>query len=361
MAEQITNYQCPNCGGPLAFDSETQQLKCDYCDSLFTPLEVEQFYQEANQQALSVENDNWETETGQWTAEEAAHLKAYNCPSCGARLICDDHTGATSCPYCGNPTIVPAQFEGSLKPEYVLPFQLNKDAAVSRLQQFYKGKTFLPKAFTSNNHIEEIKGVYVPFWLYDATIDADMTYHTTRTMTHREGDYQVTTTSHFQVARKGQISFEKVPADASTKMPDEYMDAIEPFDYSKLVPFQTSYLAGYYADRYDVDVKEDQQRANRRMMNTVVDTVSSTVTGYSSVIPERKHLSLISGSAAYAFLPVWVLSTRWNGKPYLFVMNGQSGEMIGDLPVDNGKFILYFIVITAVIFIVLFLLFTFMF
>ncbi len=354
MAEQVTNYQCPNCGGPLHFDSASQQLKCDYCDSLFTPQEVEDYYSEANQQALSVEANNWESETGQWTEEEAANLAAYNCPSCGARLICDSHTGASSCPYCGNPTIVPMQFDGALKPRYVLPFQLEKEEAVRRLQQFYKGKPFVPKAFTETNHIEEIKGVYVPFWLYDATVDARMTYHATRSTTHREGDYSVTTTSHFQVARNGILTFEKVPADASSKMPDEYMDAVEPFDYSRLVPFQMSYLAGYLADRYDIDKDEDEKRTNERMYNSTISAMNRTVSGYSSAVPQRQDIRFISGSASYAFLPVWVLSTRWNGKPYLFVMNGQSGKMIGDLPVDNGKFLLYFLVIAALLFAAIF-------
>lgn len=354
MAEQITNYQCPNCGGPLAFDSESQKLKCDYCDSLFTPAEVDAYYQQANEQALTEESDTWELDSGQWTPEEAAHMRAYSCPSCGARLICDDHTAATSCPYCGNNTIVPAQFTGSLKPEYVLPFQLKKEEAVSRLQQFYKGKTFLPNAFKDQNHIEEIKGVYVPFWLYDAVVGADLTFHGTRSMTHREGDYQVTTTSHFQVARQGTVSFSKVPADASTKMPDEYMDAVEPFDYSQLVPFRTAYMAGYFADSYDVNAEEDQKRVNRRMINSTVSSISSTVSGYSTLVPQRENVTLLSGTATYAFLPVWVLSTKWNNQNYLFVMNGQNGKMIGDLPVDNGKFLLYFVMIAVIMFAVLF-------
>ncbi len=359
MADQVTNYQCPNCGGPLAFDSETQQLKCEYCDSLFTPHEVEAYYKEANEQALEADSDNWEKESGQWTEEEAEHLRAYSCPSCGARLICDEHTAATSCPYCGNNTIVPAQFDGSLRPEYVLPFKLKKEEAVNRLQQFYKGKTFLPKAFSSQNHIEEIKGVYVPFWLYDATVGADMTYRASRSMTHREGDYQVTTTSHFQVARKGTVTFERVPVDASSKMPDEYMDAVEPFNYDDLVPFQMAYMAGYYADRYDVNAEEDQKRANTRMINSTMSAIDGTVSGYSSIVPQRKNIRLLSGTATYAFLPVWVLSTKWGGKNWLFVMNGQTGKMIGDLPVDNGRFMMYFVGIAGGLFAALYFLLSF--
>ena len=99
--------------------------------------------------------------------DDADAMRAYSCPSCGAELICDETTAATSCPYCGNPTVVPGKFAGALKPEYVLPFKLAKEDAVKALKAHYKGKPFLPKAFSAENHVQEIKGVYVPFWMFD--------------------------------------------------------------------------------------------------------------------------------------------------------------------------------------------------
>ncbi|MBR4162331.1 MAG: hypothetical protein IKR11_02345 [Solobacterium sp.] len=354
MADQITNYQCPACGGPLHFDSETQKLKCDYCGSTFTVAEITEQYQDKIDIAAEQPTLNEEAaEVLQWTEEEKKHLRAYSCPSCGAQLICDEHTAATSCPYCGNPTVVPAQFSGALKPDYVIPFKLNKQQAVEKLSSYYKGKPLLPSAFSNNNHIQEIKGVYVPFWLYDGEADARLTFHGTRIHTQTRGDDIITITEHYQLVRNGTVEFNKVPADASSKMPDELMDAIEPFNYNEMVPFNISYLPGYLADKYDVSSEEDARRVDVRMKNTAIQKISQTVTGYSSVTPEQQHVHILPEKVHYAFLPVWMLSAKWNGNNYLFAMNGQTGKFVGDLPVDNKKFALYFILITAALVLVI--------
>ena len=350
MPDQVTNYKCPSCGGPLHFDPDSQKLLCDFCGSTFTTEEISKIYAGANAAAAAAGTDLSESnDTVQWSEEEAAHMRAYSCPSCGAQLICDENTAATSCPYCGNPTVVPAQFDGALRPDYIIPFRLKKEEAVRKLSEFYKGKPLLPTAFKNNNHIEEIKGVYVPFWLYDGDAATDLSYHATRVHSHSSGDYLVTVTEHYQVERQGTVRFRMVPADASSKMPDEMMDAIEPFRYDDLIPFDMSYLPGYLADKYDVSAEEDADRADVRMKNSAIEAVSGTVGGYASCVPEKEHVHIIPDRVHYAFLPVWMLSTRWNNQIYLFAMNGQTGKFIGDLPVDMGKFWLYFIVITVVL------------
>lgn len=356
MPNQVTNYQCPNCSGPLHFDSQSQRLKCDYCGSEFTNEEALAYFKEQNEEAVSVGAENIEEniETLQWSEEEKQHMRAWSCPSCGAQLICDEHTAATSCPYCGNPTIVPAQFSGALKPDFVIPFKLDKKAAIKKLNSFYQGKPLLPSAFSQTNHIEEIKGVYVPFWLYDGTADAHMEFRGTRIHSHTTGKEQVTVTDHYKIIRQGEVAFRYVPADASSKMPDEFMDSIEPFDYREMVPFELSYLPGYLADKYDVTAKQDADRAENRMKNTTSAWIRASVNGFASVTTEREHINFVGEKIHYAFFPVWMLSTRWNGKSYLFAMNGQTGKMVGDLPVDYGKFFLYFIVITVVLMAVLY-------
>lgn len=354
MADQVTNYQCPSCGGPLHWDATLQKLKCDFCGSTFSNAEIEELYSEANAAAVEQGLDTIDIETLQWTEEEAKHLRAYSCPSCGAQLICDENTAATSCPYCGNPTIVPAQFTGALKPDYVIPFKLTKDQAVKKLREFYSGKPLLPDAFTRNNHIQEIKGVYVPFWLYDATVNINATFRAERSHSVPQGDYLVTTTDHYRLLRGGSVTFEKVPADASSKMPDEFMDAIEPFDYKEMVPFEMAYLPGYLADRYDVEPEVDAKRAENRMRNSTTAELHKTVVGYSGVFPESQQINIRRGTVHYALMPVWMLSTRWNNTNYLFAMNGQTGKMVGDMPTDNGKMIRYFLIITVVGILILF-------
>ena len=366
MPSQITNYKCPACGGPLRFAGDSGKLQCDYCGSAFDLAEIESQMSDAEAKAAEAfdketdkasgdsgkasgeSGDTWDTSglNSDWGAD-ADGLRTYSCPSCGAELICEQATAATSCPYCGNNAIVPGQFSGALKPDYVIPFKLDKNAAVDALKKHYKGKYLLPKAFSRQNHIEEVQGVYVPFWLFDGKADADITFHATQSSSRREGKYEVTTTRHYDVRRAGSVEFERVPVDASKRMPDDMMDSIEPFDYGELKPFSTAYLPGFLADRYDVSVEESARRADERCSNTVVDMLENTVTGYETVSLESKDVRIQRGKVHYALLPVWLLHTKWAGKDFLFGMNAQSGKMVGNLPINWVKFWLTFVGIFA--------------
>ena len=338
MSTEITNYKCPACTAPLHFSGESGRLECDYCESSYSVEEVEKLYAEkeaAARAAAEKRKDAAGADAGGW-GEEAEHMRAYNCPDCGAELICDETTAATSCPYCGNPTIVPGQFGGILRPDYVIPFRLEKDAAVAALKAHYKRKLLLPRAFKDANHLEEIKGVYVPFWLYDGVADAKVNYHATRSHSHMEGDYRVTVTEHYQVYREGSVTFQRIPADGSSKMPDDYMDSIEPYDYSELKPFSAAYLPGYLADKYDVSAGESAARADERARNSAVACMTDTVVGYHTRVVEHQETAVHRERAKYALMPVWLLNTKWNGKTYTFAMNGQTGKFVGDLPMDKG-------------------------
>ena len=339
MASQIVTYKCPACTGPLHFVGESGMLECDYCESKFTVEEIERLSAESEAKAAE-EFENAEKSGEHESGEEffGENMRAYSCPECGAQLICDETTAAASCPYCGNPTVVPGQLDGALKPDYIIPFKLSKEDAVNALREHYKGKFMLPKAFSSENHIQEIQGVYVPFWLYSGSAGANASYKTTTTFVYESGDYTVTETRHFDVFRSGSLRFEKVPVDGSKKMPDDLMDSIEPFDYSELKPFSTAYMPGFLANKYDEDFSDCAPRAESRVEKSVLDKLESTVSGYQTVICHDSDAKFEHGRPQYALLPVWMLSTRWNGKSYLFAMNGQTGRMVGDLPLDKGRF-----------------------
>ena len=357
MAAQVTNYQCPACTGPVHFSPETGKVVCDYCGSVYELKEIEKIYAEKEAMAAEAMADAEEKEevederegseySGDWDTTmlnsnwgaEAENMKVYSCPSCGAELICDNSTGATSCPYCGNLTVVPGQFTGALKPNYVIPFKIEKDAAIQALKNHYKGKFFLPGTFTSENHLQEIKGVYVPFWMFDGKAEASATYNATITTVHRRGKEEITNTAHYRVRRGGNMSFEKIPVDASTKMPDEYMDSIEPYDYQELKEFSTAYLPGFLADKYDVSVEDSWERADKRCESTIKSALRNTVVGYQTCVPTREWVNMERGKVHYALLPAWLLTTKWNGQNYLFAVNGQTGKTVGDLPVSKGKF-----------------------
>ena len=344
MAEQITNYQCPACTGPLHFSAGSGKLECEFCGSSFEIADVEALYAKKEAKAAAaMESANlhgqWDTSdlSDDWGGEDAS-IKAYNCPSCGAQLLCDETTAATACPYCGNPTVVPGQFSGALKPDYVIPFKLQKKDAIAKLKQYYKGKVFLPGTFLAKHTVEKIQGVYVPFWLYDATVSGDYTFNATHVTVRQEKEEEVTLTNHYRVERSGSLSFEKVPVDASSKMPDDYMDSIEPYDYSELKPFSTAYLPGFLADKYDVTVEQSHERADKRCIHSLEAAFMQTIIGYNSCIPGNGcEVNIARGKVHYALLPVWLLNVQWNGADYLFAVNGQTGKICGKLPASKGK------------------------
>lgn len=202
--------------------------------------------------------------------------------------------------------------------------------------QHLSGKRLLPKIFKDQNHIDEIKGIYVPFWLFDTDADAQVRYRTTKVRVWSDSKYDYTDTSHFLVNRSGSVSFEHIPVDGSTKMPDDLMESIEPFNFSAAVNFQTAYLAGYLADKYDVDAEQSIERANERVKRSTEEVFASTVHGYQTVVTESSNIRLHGGKAKYALYPVWILNTTWQGKKYTFAMNGQTGKFVGDLPVDKS-------------------------
>ena len=354
---QITNFKCPSCTGPLRYDGESGRVVCDYCGGSFSVQKIEALYHDkiedaqqaaaaatasAAQQGAAEQDWGWNAASDDWGAA-GADMRAYTCPSCGAELICDSTTVATQCPYCGNPTVVPSQFDGSLKPDYILPFRLDKEAAVKALTEFYRDKKLLPKAFASANQIEKIQGVYVPFWLFSGTAEVDMSFAATRSMTHREGDRIITETDHFQLRRAGNVDFERIPVDGSRRMPDAHMDAIEPFDYSALKPFSPGYLPGFLANKFDVEQDECARRADERAARTAEQVVAATANGgFATCVPTGKSIRLRRGEVRYALLPVWMLSTRWNDQNFLFAMNGQTGRLIGDLPVSKRRYWGYF-------------------
>jgi len=384
MATGINTYQCPACTGPLHFGAGSGKLECEYCGSSYEVAEVEAFYAQkaaaaapkptcpacsaevlfqpgdkeatcpscgaefeveallalaARQAEKKQDAMTWDTQAGSaWDEGETDGLRVYGCKQCGGEIVADETTGATHCPYCGNPVVLTGHFSGSLKPDLVIPFKVDKKAAIAALNNHYKGKLLLPKVFKDQNHIEEVKGLYVPVWLFDADADADIHYRASRTRFWSDSEYRYTETTYFSVYRSGGIGFENVPVDGSTKMEDALMESIEPYDITGAVPFKSAYLPGYLADKYDVDAEASIARANERIKRSTEEAFRATVHGYTSVTTVDSAVNLQNGKARYALYPVWILNTQWNGQKFTFGINGQTGKVAGDLPMDKGKF-----------------------
>ncbi len=348
--EDVVVYKCPGCGGGINFDSASQLMKCPYCEQTFEVADVKAYNE-------SIEDNkpdrfDWEeydekTGSGDWAEDEKDSLKSYICGSCGGEVVGDSTTAATSCPYCGNPVVLQDRVTGMLKPDFVIPFKLDKNSAKSALKKHLKGKWLLPKSFHSENKIDEIVGLYVPFWLFDANAEGAARYRCTRVRHWSDANYSYTRTDYYLVLRDGEAGFQKVPVDGSKKMDDAFMESIEPFDYSQLVDFDMAYLSGYLADKYDVSAKDSRGRANERIKNSMAAYLRSSVGPYTTCVQESCRVGFENGTVRYALLPVWVLSSTYKGKKYSFAMNGQSGKFVGNLPMSIGKLAATFFGIAA--------------
>ncbi len=340
---ELQNFICPSCSGKVQFDAALQAMKCPYCDTEYTMESLNELQEAFNEAEVKNDSFNWTSNAEEdLSSDESGNLRSYLCNTCSGEIVTDSSTAATSCPYCGNPVVMRANLSGMLKPDYVIPFRQTKTQAIEAYKKHISGKKLLPSVFSSKNHIDEIKGIYVPFWLFDSSVQGSAQYKATNVRHWSDKDYNYTETSHFSVFRNGNMAFAKIPVDGSSKMADDLMESIEPFDFSEAVSFNTAYLSGFFADKYDVDKNQSILRANERIKKSTEEALRSTVSGYTSVVPAGINVNLLDGSAKYALYPVWLLNTTFEGKTYTFAMNGQTGKFVGDLPMDKGKFVKYF-------------------
>ncbi len=328
----VLEYKCPCCGAALAFRQDAQKLSCDSCGNSFDIEAVRAFSEDAGA-GESCEFSWEEVESTPWSHAEQENLRTFQCPSCGGELLCDENTAATFCPFCGNPAVLPGRLSGGLKPDGVIPFKTGKEDAQKAFLSLCKGKPLLPKDFTDQQRLEKITAMYVPFWLYDCTGREDARYQATRVRHWSDAKFNYTRTDHFLLVRGADADFSGIPMDGSSKLDNAIMESIEPYDYSQMVDFDSAYLSGYLADKYDVEARLGEERIRQRVSATIDEMLLPTLAGYASAVPTSRKLNVRQGKAKYVLLPVWLLHSRYREQTYVFAMNGQTGKMTGTLPI----------------------------
>ncbi|MBR6571261.1 MAG: hypothetical protein IKK75_12495 [Clostridia bacterium] len=329
-------YKCPNCASPLTYDGATGKMICAACDGQFDQEVIEALSAPAEGGVV-----DFTAPTEGYSVSEAAQMQAYNCKSCGAALITEGTTTATECPYCGSPAILPARIDGGVRPEKVVPFVITKEQAQEAFENYFKGKKLLPNIFKKDNHIMEMRRLFVPYWLFDCDATGHIVYDAEKKHVQREGEWEITTTEHYMVRRAGSMHFENIPVDGSEKLDNKITESLEPYDLTKAVPFQASVLAGAMADHADVDAEDCEERAVTRVKNSVANALRATVSGYTSVTERSRQVSSEGGKVTPVLLPVWLITTEKEGKTYTFAINGQTGQLTCDVPTDKGKAFLW--------------------
>lgn len=336
----VREYECPNCGAPMIFDSALQEMLCEHCGTAKTVEMMDE---------LKAQKEDTRDTTEYQTGGDAS-LKRYTCSSCGAEIMTDEHTAATFCSFCGSPALMEDRLSGQTMPACIIPFKINKEQAQQRYRAWCKKGIFTPKEFSAQSTIEKITGMYVPFWLYDYDANAKISADCTKVHRERRGNTEYTHTDYFHVYRDVSEKFEKLPLDASEKMPDDVMHRLEPFSYHELQEFNMGYLSGFMAEKYNYTSEEMRQQAEKRVEEYIYNEARNTIHGYSTTTVVGRSIQLRCERATYAMLPVWILNYRYKGKDYLFTLNGQTGKLDGKLPLSKGRMAAWFAGISTVIF-----------
>lgn len=372
-------YKCKVCGGELGWDPSISKLRCKFCDATY---DLDEFKDEGLSDQTSAQqakqpfhvHEDGTVHMGSHHEQASAvmqgfdkatddsteikeDLRVYQCPSCRAEVVTDKNTTATTCVFCNSPLVLQEQMNGTFRPDYVIPFEVDRKKIEELYENYIRNKPFYPEEYSTANVIEKIKGIYLPFWVYDFTTTGDLSATGERTRTWSTPNWIITDHDVFDLYRAGKMNFSGVPVIASNKTPKDAMDALEPFDYSKMKDYNPGYLPGFMAERYDKDVKEASAAALERAGNTFDQQLSQTIGGFSSVAMRGGHMDHVNRSGHYALMPAWMLFMDYkNDEDKLIAINGQTGKIVGNVPVDKHKRNKYFLIRFLLIWIVLALL-----
>lgn len=340
-------YKCPNCDGGLVFDPESGTYACEYCFSKFSQDELVADSQSAETAQSVEETDSKEPQA----AENGAVV--YRCPSCGAEIITDATTAATFCFYCHNPIVLAGKLEGEYLPDGIIPFKITKDEAIERFHEWIQKKKFIPKGFYSKNQIEKMSGVYFPYWLYGCETDSYMNGTAKDIRIWRVGDIEYTETKIFAVKRAGKVTFRHLPKTALQKAQNAMLKGIFPYEFGSMEKFHMGFLSGFQAEKRDIEKNSLTEEIRQEIQKYAQKRMRDTITGHNSFSIESQNNTIAEEVFKYTLLPVWVLTYREKGNQvYYFAMNGQTGEIVGKLPVDQKKLF----GLAAVIFVAVFML-----
>lgn len=345
MAEKALDNKCPSCSAPIFFNPTLGKWKCEYCDSEFTLDEMQKYNNASN-----IENNSTNDDIENF--DDISYM-SYSCKNCGAEIVADDETAATFCVYCGNTAILKNKLTGKFTPNKIIPFKVEKERAIESFKSLSKSRLLVPKEFSDPSNIEKITGLYIPFWLYDIKVSGSLnaTGHIVSSWT--SGDRRYTKTDSYKLYRTGSMSYYRVPVDGSTRFDNDIMNSIEPFDYRDFVDYNHAYLSGFLAERYNVESDDAFVDAKRRALLSTKEKMFDDMKGYTSKSIIENTLEPRQTKVEYALLPVWMVNVKYNNEFYIFAMNGQTGEFVGNIPLDKKKVVLYSIIIFISIFVLI--------
>lgn len=345
---QARRFPCENCGAEMSFDPQAGKLACPYCGAK----------QSAAAEGAIVEHDFF---AGLEHSERGLGLatRTIRCKTCDAEVLFDAQVTATRCTFCGSPAVIEQESDQPIRPESLVPFAHDRAAAEAAYKTWLGKLWFRPSDLRGRAALEDIAGVYVPFWTYDCDVHSDWTaeagyyYYTTETYTTVENGQEVTREREVQHVRwepaagARDDSYDDLLVCGSRGLPSELVGKLHTFDTTALVAYSPAYLAGFRAEKYAVDLREGWQSAQNEVEQEQHRRCAGDVPG-----DTQRALSVSSTVSNVTFkhvlLPLWIAAYRYRDKVYRFIVNGQTGEVQGTAPWSVVKIALFVLALIAV-------------
>ena len=337
--KSTVQYKCPDCGGDIHYDPKMRMFACDWCHSYFTKEQLV-----GDEDFAEDDND---------TPNYADELDVYVCASCGAEIVCDHNTSATFCCYCHSPVALKGRLSGNYRPEYIIPFKIDKDMAIAALREEFKKEFFASKTFLSDATLETMKGLYVPFWMADCDVHSMIEGTGSKPSPYNDfvamnygvggshGSYGDDNSFQYKFVRHADIHFSKVSIVASKQINDELINSIEPYSYSELKDFSMSYLSGFYAEKFDLSPGRINGKLHTKLRSGAEATIERvSMTAYQNINVRNNLLTIKSCDWHFVLLPVWFMSYKFGRDTYFYAVNGQTGKAYGKYPLSILKVLL---------------------
>lgn len=330
-------YECPNCNGNLKFDIPSQKLLCEYCGTQMDPYD---FQKASDANEFTVDREEYAataSEVNTFT-EDVFTVNIFTCPQCGGELISNDTTAATFCSFCGGSTILDSRISKEKRPGYIIPFQKTKEDCKKAYGEMLRKAPFAPSEFKDEEYISRFRSIYMPYWVYSFEKSEHVSFRGSHTS--RSGDYIIK--NHYIFECDVEAKYKGVTFDAAASFSDELSNAIAPFEWREARPFTPAYLSGFYADTDDVasQVYTEDARAivTQEMCNQIRQDSLCKLFELGDDLVQAMEPELLQKELA--MLPVWFLTYRRGDRVSYAVVNGQTGKVAGDIPVDKKKYLL---------------------
>lgn len=332
-------YQCPKCGGNMAFDPQTQSLYCEYCGNRISLMGEHSDVE--NDFSQGIENDE------KWDNEAIV----FHCKNCGANNIRQKNDLTSVCPFCGSKSVIESEELPGIKPQRIIPFKIAKEYAFDAFQKKAKKSFFAPRDFKKNFNIDKFNGAYLPTWTFDTNVFASykgrLGKYYTVTVGTGKNRHTETRIKWFNIEGTKQFSFDDLFVLAGNRLNEKQIKPILPFDTNNSFIYKQEYVSGFSAEHYDIDLKDGWEiakaNAMSQMKTMIANSYNHDIVDYINIKPVYSDIKY-----KYVLVPTWIANYRYHNKNYYFIVNGENGKISSKTPISILKVFITILIIIAI-------------